>query len=149
MMHEREKSDSAIVAVKPTNKAGASIAPLRSRWGGAKGGDQEERERAKHAPDIRAGNVCPRRSNAYGRPHLPSSTQGRSRVREIRSHGSVRGAAGNSRPYRERAESADTMPAHDPRQTLGALWRFVPGGLFSQEIKSCETVPGNVVRPKY
>jgi RNA-directed DNA polymerase len=26
MMHEREKSDTAVVAVKPTNKAGASIA---------------------------------------------------------------------------------------------------------------------------
>jgi group II intron reverse transcriptase/maturase len=31
----------------------------------------------------------------------PSHTQGRSRMREIRSYGSVRGAAGNSRPYRE------------------------------------------------
>ena len=47
MMHEREKSDTAIVAVKPTNKAGASIAAA-AEAGGAKGGDQEERERAKH-----------------------------------------------------------------------------------------------------
>ena len=37
MMHEREKSDTAIVAVKPTNKAGASIAaaaePVEPRAG--------------------------------------------------------------------------------------------------------------------
>ena len=37
MMHEREKSDTAVVAVKPTNKAGASIAtaaePVEPRAG--------------------------------------------------------------------------------------------------------------------
>ena len=32
---------------------------------------------------------------------LPSSTRGRSRVREFRPHGSVRGALSNERPYRE------------------------------------------------
>ena len=32
---------------------------------------------------------------------LPSDTRGRSRVREFRSHGSVRGAPSNGRPYRE------------------------------------------------
>ena len=36
------------------------------------------------------------RSNA-----LPSDTRGRSRMPELGSYGSVRGAAGNSRPYRE------------------------------------------------
>jgi hypothetical protein len=35
---------------------------------------------------------------------LPSSTRGRSRVREFRSHGSVRGALSNERPYREQPE---------------------------------------------
>jgi len=55
MMHDREKSNSAIVATKPTNKAGATAAEVvliaRLRRDGAKGGDQEERERAKHAPE--------------------------------------------------------------------------------------------------
>ena len=51
MMHDREKSDSAIVAGKPTNKAGAT----GSGAGGAKGGGQGEREPAKHAPDTGPG----------------------------------------------------------------------------------------------
>ena len=50
MTHGREKSDPAIVAVKPTNKAGD-----RSGAGGAKGGGQGEREPAKHAPDTGTG----------------------------------------------------------------------------------------------
>ena len=36
---------------------------------------------------------------------LPSHTQGGSRMREFRSRGSVRGAVGNDRPYRERMRS--------------------------------------------
>src|SRR6516162_6954111 len=36
---------------------------------------------------------------------LPSDTRGRSRMPELGSYGSVRGAAGNSRPYRERQEA--------------------------------------------
>ena len=51
MMHGREKSDSAIVAGKPTNKA----VPDRSGAGGAKGGGQGECEPAKHAPDTAPG----------------------------------------------------------------------------------------------
>ena len=46
MMHDREKSDSAIVAAKPTNKAATAAAePV------AKDGGRGEREPAKHAPD--------------------------------------------------------------------------------------------------
>ena len=51
MMHGREKSDSAIVAVKPANKAGATGCGA----GGAKGGDQGECGPAKHAPDAEPG----------------------------------------------------------------------------------------------
>ena len=51
MMHDREKSHSAIVAAKPTNKAGVPAAePVEPR-----GGDREERGRAKHAPDSESG----------------------------------------------------------------------------------------------
>jgi hypothetical protein len=56
MMHDREKSDPAIVAKKSANKAGRSAAERMERHGEAMlrmdGRDQEERERAKHAPDV-------------------------------------------------------------------------------------------------
>ena len=53
MMHGREKSDSAIVATKPANKAERSGGGA----GGAKGGDQGERGPAKHAPDAEPGSA--------------------------------------------------------------------------------------------
>jgi len=53
-MHDREKSDFAIVAEKPTNKAGATRGA-----GGAKGGDREECGRAKHTPDFEPGSCVP------------------------------------------------------------------------------------------
>ena len=51
MMHGREKSDPAIVAMKPANKAVSAAAES----GGAKGGGRGERETAKHAPDADPG----------------------------------------------------------------------------------------------
>ena len=47
MMHGREKSDSAIVARKPTNKAGR---PRRSRWSEGRGprGTRASKARAGH-----------------------------------------------------------------------------------------------------
>ena len=54
MMHDRGKSDSAIVAVKPTNNAGATR-ERRSRWSQGRG--PEERGRAKHTPDTGPGRV--------------------------------------------------------------------------------------------
>ena len=44
--------------------------------------------------------ACHMRWSAYGK-HSPSHTRGGSRMRESRTYGSVRGARGNSRPYRE------------------------------------------------
>jgi hypothetical protein len=42
---------------------------------------------------------------------LPSTTQGGSRVRELRMLGSVRGASSNGRPYRDRhRDAACTRP---------------------------------------
>ena len=46
MMYDHEKSDPAIVAVKPTNKAGQPAAGV----GGAKGGGRGECASAKHGP---------------------------------------------------------------------------------------------------
>ena len=50
MMYDREKSDLAIVAVKPTNKAGQPAAE------GAKGGGRGECESAKRGPGAVPGN---------------------------------------------------------------------------------------------
>src|SRR5258707_11376361 len=56
MMHDRGKSDSAIVAVKPTNK---QCRGTGGGAGGVKGGDQEERRRAKHTPDTGSDSCDP------------------------------------------------------------------------------------------
>ncbi len=52
MMYDREKSDPAIVAVKPTNKAGQPAAELVEPRTGARG----ECESAKHGPGTVPGN---------------------------------------------------------------------------------------------
>jgi len=94
MMHGREKSDSAIVAEKPTNKVvSATAEPVEPR-AGAKG----ECEPAKHASD-----TVPKMRVTGAGAHTassPSLTQGGSRVREFCTHGSGRGAVSNDRPYR-------------------------------------------------
>jgi hypothetical protein len=61
MMHGPEKSDSAIVAAKPANKAAPHCGAVRggasrSGVGGAKGGDQGECGPAKHALDTAPGS---------------------------------------------------------------------------------------------
>src|SRR5467141_4965775 len=74
--------------------------------GGAKGGGRGECESAKHGPGTvpgdrvtGAGAHTEFRENITTRRYI---TRGGSRVPELGSHGSVRGAQGNSRPYRER-----------------------------------------------
>src|SRR3982074_2527072 len=54
-MHDSEKSDSAIVAVKSRSKTGFS----GGGGDGAKGGDQGKRGSAKHAPDADPGSRDP------------------------------------------------------------------------------------------
>ena len=82
MMHGLEKSDLAIVAVKPANKG----APVACGVGGAKGGGRGKRGRTAHMVDS-----VPRidvsqwsahaRSDEAARPTVvPSSTQGGSRM---------------------------------------------------------------------
>ena len=94
MMHGREKSDSAIVAGKPTNKAVPTAAEPVERRAGAKGNASQQ---STHRTQRRV-----RVSQALERVRQvsPSHTQGGSRVREFRSHGSGRGAVSNGRPYR-------------------------------------------------
>src|SRR6266436_2356446 len=97
VMHGREKSDSAIVAGKPTNKAVPTAAEPVERRAGAKGNASQQ---STHRTQRRV-----RVSQALERVrHVsPSHTQGGSRVREFRSHGSGRGAVSNGRPYRTSA----------------------------------------------
>ena len=65
MMHGHEKSDSAIVAMKPPNKAGAT----GGGGGGAKGGGQGEREPMPHVPDTVPGKrVTGAGARTEGRP---------------------------------------------------------------------------------
>src|SRR5207247_917650 len=93
-MHGREKSDFAIVAGKPTNKAVPTAAEPVERRAGAKGNASQQ---STHRTQRRV-----RVSQALERVRQvsPSHTQGGSRVREFRSHGSGRGAVSNGRPYR-------------------------------------------------
>src|SRR5262249_8277694 len=106
MMHEHRKSDIAIVAEKPANKAERSAAELgRRRSGRKRNGDQGPRYWTQsHA----AGNSTSTRVTTadhmrVGAKALDRSTRGRSRMRERCMSGSVRGARGNLRPYRDRA----------------------------------------------
>ena len=65
MMHGRGKSDSAIVAVKPTNKADRSAAESGERRAGTKGNaDQQSTRRAQYRESV---------SQALGRIRQPKS----------------------------------------------------------------------------
>ena len=60
MMHDREKSDPAIVAEKPTNKAGQPAAESAEPRGGPRG-----TRAGKARTGRRDGSACHRRWNAY------------------------------------------------------------------------------------
>src|SRR6266498_2478451 len=92
MMHGHEKSDLAIVAEKPVNKAEQPAAKLVERRAGTTRGTRASKARTGH----REGSACHRRWNAYGMS-LPSHTRGGSRMRESRPYGSVRGARDETR----------------------------------------------------
>ena len=95
-MYGGEKSDQAIVAMKPTNKAERSAAESVERRARAKGNAIQRYTRVGHSADIGVpivGLHAGRRS---------AITQGGSRMRESRTYGSVRGALSDERPYRDR-----------------------------------------------
>ena len=105
MMHGHEKSDPAIVAGKPTNKAERSAAELVEPRAGTKGnaGQQSTRRTQSRVSVSQALERIRQRSAV--------TTRGGSRMRESRTYGSVRGARGNSRPYRERPFAARILVA--------------------------------------
>ncbi len=86
MMHGHEKSDDAIVAVKPTNKAERSAAEPAEPRAEAKGNaGQQSTHRAQYRVRVAQALACIRRIIAV-------DTRGGSRMRESCTYGSVRGA---------------------------------------------------------
>src|SRR5258708_33039065 len=96
MRNGPKKSAPAIVAGKPTNKAEQSAAELVEPRAGTKGNaGQQSTCRTQSRVSVSQALERIRRLTAV-------TTRGGSRMRESRTYGSVRGARGNSRPYRER-----------------------------------------------
>src|SRR5207253_4764088 len=98
MMHGCGKSDFAIVAMKPANKAeqpaAESVEPRAETKGNA---NQQSTHRTQSRVSVSQALERIRQAFAVW-------TRGRSRMRESCMYGSVRGARGNSRPYRDRRE---------------------------------------------
>jgi hypothetical protein len=104
MMHGRGKSDSAIVAVKPTNKAERSAAePVEPRAETKGNADQQSTYRAQNRISVSQALDCMRQALAVW-------TRGRSRMRESCTYGS--GAA------RLAAIPAGASPANRGVQSL-------------------------------
>ena len=128
MMHGRGKSDSAIVAVKPTNKAERSAAePVEPRAETKGNADQQSTYRAQNRISVSQALDCMRQALAVW-------TRGRSRMRESCTYGSVRGALSNERPYRDRravhhaARRRAAWPLAAPRSSpADAAHRRAPG----------------------
>ena len=105
MMHGREKSDRCVVPRKPSNKTERSAAEGVEGRRLLKG---SARRQGTHRTQGRRCVVQTRRvtrQNCMGRPNPERChviTRERSPVRESRTPGSVRGAASNCRPYRDR-----------------------------------------------
>src|ERR1700739_2698730 len=107
MMHGRGKSDFAIVAVKPANKAEhpaeqsaveATAAEPVERRAETKGNASQQRTHRTQS------GVGVSQALERIRPAFAVMTRGKSRMRESCMYGSARGAPGNGRPYRDRRE---------------------------------------------
>ena len=95
MMHGCGKSDFAIVAEKPANKAEQSAAESVEPRAETKGNaNQQSTHRTQSRVSVSQALERMRQAFAVW-------TRGRSRMRESCLYGSVRGARGNSRPYRD------------------------------------------------
>jgi hypothetical protein len=98
MMHGHEKSDSAIVAMKPPNNVGRPAAEAVERRAGAK--ENANRYRTCRTQGRASVSQAPERVRTAARPAV--NIRGGSRMQESCTYGSVRGALSNGRPYRIR-----------------------------------------------
>jgi hypothetical protein len=113
MMHGHEKSRSAIVAVKPMNKAERSAAESVERRAGTKGNVDQQRTRRTQR------RISVSQMLARIRQHIVAvDTRGGNRMRESCTYGSVRGVRGNSHPYRARERMTNPSVKLDRRLTL-------------------------------
>src|SRR6516165_10716680 len=115
MMHGRGKSDFAIAAVKPANKAEH---PAEQSAVAATAAEPVER-RAETKGNASQQSTCRTQSRvsvsqplARIRQAFAVVTRGRSRMRENCTYESARGAPSNGRPYRDRAMSAMALSGH-------------------------------------
>ena len=116
-MHDLEKSDSAVVAGKPPNKAGSPAAEAVEPRAGTKGNaDQQSTHRTQTRERVtQALNRVRQSARAALRRHTPEVGAGCS---ESGSSGSVRGASSNGRPYREPRPKADARCDAEINQTV-------------------------------
>src|SRR3954470_19268423 len=125
MTHGRGKSDSVIVAVKPTNKVVSHVAeqsaarsaaaePVEPR-AGTKGNASQQ---STHRTLSRAGV-----SQALERIRqmFAVKTRGRSRMRESCTSGSARGALSNELPYRNRHDFITLVGARAQQPTMPVI----------------------------
>ena len=126
MMHGHEKSRSAIVAVKPTNKAEQFAAESVERRAETKWNVDQQRTRRTQR------RISVSKMLARIRQHIVAvDTQGGNRMRESCTYGSVRGVRGNSHPYRDRRDSLVLVDGS--RFQEGANWtpRSLPDPISS------------------
>jgi hypothetical protein len=119
MMHGREKSDSAIVAGKPTNKAVSTAAEPVERRAEAKGNASQQSTRRTQSR-VSVSQALERIRQALTKNALPSHTQGGSRMPELGPYGSVRGALSNERPYRDLRNVVANYPFESSRGFPGS-----------------------------
>ena len=121
-MHDQEKSDSAIVAVKSPNKTGYLVAEAMERRAGTEGNADQQ---STHRTQIRAARdpgAAPRTASRSAlRRQTPEVGAGCSNWAR---HGSVRGARGNSRPLYVADRSANAHFAEQRGRTVSLLRPF-------------------------
>ena len=115
MMHGHEKSDSAIVAMKPLNNAGRPAAEAVERRAEAK--ENANRCRTCRTQGRESVSQSPERVRKAARSAV--NIRGGSRMRESRTYGSVRGAPSNGCPYRNRRDAELVGPITDTATDQG------------------------------